>query len=184
MFGLAEQIGGAQFAIGANVIGNHQCFGRPGKQIDADAAEQLALGFGNKGVAGANKHIDRRHAGGAKRHRTHRLDAAEAPDFIGAGHRLCRNNRRRRPALERRCTGDNARHAGHLGGDDAHMRRCQQWIFATGHITARGIDRDMGVAEHNAGQRFNFDIVHRITLDLGKIAHLRLREFDVFQRLA
>ena len=83
MLGLAEQIGGADFAVDA-VVGDHQRLGRAGEQIDADAAEQLALGFGDIGVAGADDHVDRRDRLGAERHRGDRLDAAEHVDFVGA----------------------------------------------------------------------------------------------------
>ena len=39
MFGLAEQIGSANFAVHA-AVGDDQGLGRTGQQIDADAAEQ------------------------------------------------------------------------------------------------------------------------------------------------
>ena len=41
----------------------------------------------------------------------------------------------------------------------------------------------MGVTKDNARQCLNFDILHRIPLDLRKVTHLGLREFDVFQIL-
>ena len=61
MLGLAEQIGGADLAVDA-VVGDHQRLGRAGEQVDADAAEQLALGFRHIGVARADDHVDRRDA--------------------------------------------------------------------------------------------------------------------------
>ena len=57
MLGLAEQVGGADLAVDA-VVGDDQRLGRPGEQVDADAAEQLALGFRHIGVAGADDHVD------------------------------------------------------------------------------------------------------------------------------
>jgi hypothetical protein len=35
------------------------------------------------------------------------------------------------------------------------------------------------VAQHDSRQRFAFDVQHRVALDLRKIPHLRLGEFDV-----
>ena len=37
--------------------------------------------------------------------------------------------------------------------------------------------------ENDSGQRLDFDIFHRLPLDLGKVADLVLREFDVVDRL-
>ena len=52
MLGLAEQVGGADLAI-HGFVGDDQRLGRPGEQVDADAPEQLPLGFGDK-VIGTN----------------------------------------------------------------------------------------------------------------------------------
>jgi hypothetical protein len=37
----------------------------------------------------------------------------------------------------------------------------------------------LGQAEHDTGQRLDFEVLHRFALLLGEIAHLRLRELDV-----
>ena len=58
MLGLAEQIGGAHLAVD-RLVGDDQRLGRAGEQVDADAAEELPLGFGDEGVAGADQHVDR-----------------------------------------------------------------------------------------------------------------------------
>ncbi len=76
VLGLAEQVGGAHLAVD-RVVGDDQGLGRAGEQVDADAAEQLPLGLGDIGVAGADDHIDRRDRLGAERHRGDRLHAAE-----------------------------------------------------------------------------------------------------------
>ena len=55
MLSLAQQISRCQFAIAANFIGDHQRFGRPGKQVDADPTEQLTLGFGSKALPGPTR---------------------------------------------------------------------------------------------------------------------------------
>ena len=107
VLGLAEQIGGADFAVDA-VVGDHQRLGRAGQQVDADAAEQLPLGLRHIGVAGADDHVDGRDGLGAERHRGDRLHAAQHVDFVGAAEVHGGDDRRMRPALERRRAGDDA----------------------------------------------------------------------------
>ena len=51
VLGLAEQVGGAHLGVGG-VIGDNQRLGRTGQQVDADAAEQLPLGLGDKALPG------------------------------------------------------------------------------------------------------------------------------------
>ena len=58
MLGLAEQVGRADLAVDA-VVGDHQRLGRAREQVDADAAEQLALGLRHIGVARPDDHVDR-----------------------------------------------------------------------------------------------------------------------------
>ena len=115
MFGLAEQIGCANFAVHA-VVGDDQGLGRAGQQVDADAAEQLALGLRHIGVAGADNHVHRLDALRAECHGRHCLHAAEHEDFVGAAEIHGGNDGRMRTALERRRAGDDALYAGDLGG--------------------------------------------------------------------
>ena len=99
MLGLAEQIGGAHLAVDG-VVGDDQRLGRPGKKIDADAAEQLPLGLGHIGVARPDQHVDRRDRLGAERHGGDRLHAAEHENLVGAAEMHRRHDRRMRAALE------------------------------------------------------------------------------------
>ena len=78
----------AQISPSTRLVGDDQRLGRPGQQVDADAAEQLALGLRHIGVAGADDHVDRRDALGAERHGRHRLHAAEHVDLVGAAEML------------------------------------------------------------------------------------------------
>jgi hypothetical protein len=105
VLGLAEQVGGADLGV-HGVVGDHQRLGRPGEQVDADAAEELALGLGDEGVARADQHVDRRDRLGAERHRADRLHAAEHVDLVGAGQVHRRDDGRVRLALEGRRAGD------------------------------------------------------------------------------
>jgi hypothetical protein len=123
VLGLAEEIGGDQARVGA-VVGDHEDLGRAGQQIDADAAEQLALGLGDIGVAGPHKHVDGRHAvNETERHRSQCLHPAQAHHRVSAGspHRV-EHRRMDPPVALGRGTGDHVLHTGDLGHADRHER--------------------------------------------------------------
>ncbi|MOA23216.1 hypothetical protein D3C78_1438220 [compost metagenome] len=84
-----------------------------------------------------------------------------------------------RLALIRRRGRHNALHPRHLGGQHAHVRRSQQRVFPAGDVAAHGVHRHVLVAQHHAGVRLHFHVAHRVPLDLGEVAHLRLGERDV-----
>ena len=180
VLGLAEQIGGADLAVDA-VVGDDQRFGRAREQIDADAAEELALGFRHVGVAGPHDHVDGADGLGAQCHGGDRLHAAEHVDVVGAAEVHGGDDGRVRPALERRRAGDDALHARHARGHDRHMRRGDHGIASARHVAADRIHRDVPVTEHDAGQRLDLEIAQRLLLLLREIAHLRLRELDVVE---
>ena len=58
VLGLPEQVGGDELGVG-RLVGDHEDLGRAGEQVDADRPEQLALGLGDVGVAGADDHVHR-----------------------------------------------------------------------------------------------------------------------------
>ena len=180
MLGLAEQIGRAHFAIDA-VVGDDQRLGRPGEQIDADPAEQLPLGFRDVSVARPDDHVDCGDSLGAQRHGGDRLHAAEHENLVGAAEMHGRDDRRMRPAMKRRRAGDDVLHAGDARGDDRHMRRRHHRVAAARHVAADRIYRDVPVAEHDAGQRLDFEIAQRLLLLLREVAHLRLGKLDVVE---
>ena len=64
-----------------------------------------------------------------------------------------------RPALVWRGTGNDTFHTGHAGRDDRHMRRGDHRITPAGNIAADRIHRDVLVAQDDAGQRLNFEIL-------------------------
>ena len=88
-----------------------------------------------------------------------------------------------RAPLVRRRAGNDVPDPGDARGHDRHMGRRDHRIAPARHVAADAVDRNVAMAEHDAGQRFDLDILHRITLDLREVADLRLREFDVGDRL-
>jgi len=83
VLGLAEQVGGAHLAVDA-VVGDDQRPRSGREQIDADAAEQLTLGFRHIGVAGPDYHVDRADCLGAERHGGGLPAPAEHVDVVAA----------------------------------------------------------------------------------------------------
>ena len=58
VLGLADQVAGDDGRVG-RVVGDHRHLGRPGEHVDADLAEQGALGLGDELVARADDHVGR-----------------------------------------------------------------------------------------------------------------------------
>ena len=121
MLGLPQQIGGADFRIYCLVRDDH-CFGRAGKQINAHAAEKLALGLCDIGVSRPNKHVYRIDGFRAQSHSANGLNPAQTQDFMRPAKMHRGNNRRVRAPIHRRRRGDNARHARNRSGENRHMR--------------------------------------------------------------
>ena len=178
MFGLPQQVGGAEFRID-RVIGDQHGLGRAGEQVDADAAVQLALGLGDIGVAGTDQHVDRGDGFGADGHRAHRLHAAQHIDLMRATQVHRGDDGGVRRTLDRRGRGDDAGHARNRRGQHRHMRRGHHRELATRHIAADRLHRNVAVAEDHAGQGFHLDIRHRRPLRLCKPANLGLGEPDI-----
>ena len=84
MLSLPKQIGRADFAV-HRLVGDDERLRRAGEQVDADPAEQLALGFRHVSIAGPDKHIHWRNRLSPERHRCDGLDAAEHIDIVGSG---------------------------------------------------------------------------------------------------
>ena len=120
---------------------------------------------------------------GAKRHRRHRLNAAEQVDLIGTAQRHRGDRRGRRLAIQRRRAGDHPLHAGNLRRHHAHVRAGHHRIAAAGNVTTDAGDRDVLVAEPHAGQRFHLHVAQGGMLHFGKMADLRLGELDVVDDL-
>src|SRR5579885_1897495 len=80
---LSQQVGRTDLAVDA-FVGNYQCLGWPGKQIDTDTSEQLPLGLGYVGISGPDYHVNRLDSFGPERHRRHSLHPAQYVDFVRA----------------------------------------------------------------------------------------------------
>ncbi len=89
-----------------------------------------------------------------------------------------------RLALVGRGAGDDARHAGDLGGDHRHVGGGDHRVLAARHVAADRVHRDVLVAEHDAWQRLDLDVLERRALLLGEVPDLRLGELDVLDRPA
>ena len=89
VFRLANQIRRNDGRISAG-IGNDGDFRRPGEQIDTDAAEQHALGLGDKPVARPDQNICRMAREQTESQRGDTLNASERQDPVGAAimHRI------------------------------------------------------------------------------------------------
>ena len=182
VLGLGEQVDGDEERVGV-LVGDDEDLGRPGEQVDADLAEQLALGLGHVGVAGAGDEVDAVHRLRADGHRGHGLHAAEDPDLVGAGEVHRGHGRGGDLAADRRGAGDDAGHPGDLGGDDGHVRRGGQRVLAARDVGAGGLHGHVPVAEEDPGQRLDLDVGHRGALHLGEVPDLGLHEDDVVDHL-
>ena len=178
MLGLAEQVGGDHLRV-RRLVGDHQDLGRPGEQVDADPAVELPLRLRDIGVARPDQHVDRRDALRPQPHRADRLDPAQDIDLVGAGERHCGHRLRMRRAVGRRRAGGDSFHAGHLGGDHAHMGRGDHRVTPARNVAADAADRNVAVAEDHARDRLHLHVGHRVALDLGEVADLGLGELDV-----
>ncbi len=106
MLGLREEIGGDPGRIVA-AVGDHQYLGGAGDEIDADSAEDAALGRRDIGVAGTDDLVDRRNRPRAMGERRHRL----------------RQHERIEHAVRRRHHHDHSLDPGDLGRNRVHQHR-------------------------------------------------------------
>ena len=182
MLCLTEQVGGDDHGVG-RLVGDDQDLRRAGDEVDADLAEQPALGLDDVRVARADEEVHRVDRLRPERERRERLDAAEDVDLVGA-REVHRGDRGvRDPAVERRRAGRDALDAGDLRRDDAHVRGRDHRVAAAGHVRADARDGNVPVAEPDAGKRLDLEVGHRRPLRLRERPHLLLAERDVVQHL-
>ncbi len=120
MLGLRQEIAGDPVGMAA-LVGEDQDFRGARDHVDADPAEDQALGGRHIGIAGADDLGDRRDALRAVGERRHRLCPADAVDFVDAGELRRRQHQGRELAVRRRHHHHQPRNARHLGGDGIHQ---------------------------------------------------------------
>jgi len=182
MFRLPQQVRSTQFTIDC-FVGNDQRFCWTSKQVNAHTAKQLTFSFRYKSIARTNNHIHRVNGLCPNGHGTNCLNTAHNINFIGASNIHCHHNRRRRFAIKRRCSSNHPWHTGHFGGHHTHVRTGHQRIFTTGHITTHTVHGHILMTQDHTRQCFHFHILKGIALMLGKIPHLFLGKFYIFNIL-
>ena len=166
MFGLRQKIGGDPLRI-AGRVGDDQNFGRPGDHVDADDAEDPALGRRDIGVAGTDDLRDRRDARRAIGQRRDRLRAADAVDLIDAGKLgRCQNERIDMP-IRRRDHHDQAGHPCHFRRDRVHEHRGGIARRAARHVEAGRFDRLPAPAEFDAERIGEHEVLRPLLLVKG-----------------
>ena len=186
MLGLAQQVCGTQFAI-YRVVGNDQGLRRTGQEVDTDASEELTLGLGDIGVAGAYQHVDRleiaaRRTLGSERHQANGLYAAKRQDGIRARHVLGHHDSRTGLPPIRRGGRQDPLDPRHLGRDHSHVCGGHKRILAARHIGPDRIYRCVPMTEDHARQGLDLDVLQRVLLDLGKVPDLCLGEGNIVNR--
>ena len=86
VLGLGEQVDRDPRGIDG-VVGDDRDLGRAREPVDADRAEDLALGLDDIRVARTDDHVDRPQRAGAERHRRDRLGAADRVHLVDLGDR-------------------------------------------------------------------------------------------------
>jgi hypothetical protein len=179
VLGLADQVACDDGGVGA-VVGDDRHLGRSGEHVDADLAEQHALGLGDELVAGADDDVGRLAGEQAVGHRGDRLHTAQGHDDVGAGRvEGVQQIRMHRTATKRAGAGDDRGHAGRLGGGHAHVGRRDVRIAAGRRVAAGHVDRHHALAGGDAVVQRDLELVQRTALRGGERAHLRDREVDV-----
>ena len=134
-------------------------------------------------LPGPDEEVDRVDRLGPERQRGERLDAAEDVDLVGAGE-VHRGDRGVGHApVERRRARRHPLDARDLRRDDAHVGGGDHRVAAAGHVRADARDRDVPVAEPDAGKRLDLEVDHRRALRPRERPHLLLAERDVVEHL-
>src|SRR5437016_11394844 len=182
MFCLAQEVSRTDLSV-YGFICDDEGLGWPGDQVDADASEKLTLGLGYKGIARTYDHRDRSDRFGAERHGRDRLNAAHTVDFVRSAKVHRGYHGRAWLAMIWRGRRDHSRHACDFCRHYAHVSGGDQRIFSTRYVAAHRINRHVFMAENDARQCFDFNVLYRRPLSLSEVAHLRLSEFDVINGL-
>ena len=175
MLGLRQHVDGEEARLG-RFVGHDIDLAGPGELVDADLAEDLALGLVHIGIAGADDLV---HGGNGRRavgHGCDRLRAANPEDPVGAREVAAGDHRRVRIGRQ---AGDDFLAAGNLRRNDRHHRCRENRIAAAGHIGADALDRNDAVAQVHACQIRDLERKHRCELSLRERLDARNRELGV-----
>src|SRR5215203_227005 len=188
MFGLPEEVGGQKGRVGC-LVGDDGDLGGSGQEVYAHPPEELALGFGDVGVARPDYHVDRLNLLHAKRYRGQGLHPADTQYLVGpaAGHRIKHRLvdavRLAVLPLARRGDGDDPLHPRHLGHSDGHYRGTEHGVHPRWCVGAHRVHRDLLLAQDYAGQGLLLEVDERLLLELGEVLDLLLGEADVLLEL-
>ena len=184
MFGLREQISSNKARIGFSISNNENLRGTCGhiNGRTVRTAADLALGFGDVGVARPEDLRDGGDRFGAESHGSNRLSAAHLINLINAAQTSrCENrigNRRRRAENDAAAAGDLGRNAKH---QHCGKERCR----AARNIEADGADRASNLLTNDAGHGFDSDrLEHFSGVKFFDIFGRGLKCFDEFRRKA
>ena len=167
----------------AAVVGDDEDLGRSGEQVDSDLAEQLPLRLSHVGVAWTGDQVDPADGLGAQRQGGHRLHAAEKVDLVSTGQVHRGDGGGRDLAVDRRRTCRHPRHPRDLGGHDRHVGGGHQRVPAARDVRAGRRDRQVPLAEPDAGQSFDLELPHRVELVPGEVSYPFLHGADVVENL-
>lgn len=103
------------------VVRHDQHLCRAGEEIDADGAEELALGLGHERVSGPGDEVHFGDAGGPERHGRDGLHAPENVDAVGAREMHGGDGSVGDLAGDGGRAANDIGHAGDFGGEDCHV---------------------------------------------------------------
>jgi hypothetical protein len=150
VLGLGEEIDRDQAGI-VGGIGEDDDLGGAGDGIDADAAEDLPLGLGDIGIAGADDAIDGGDGSRAIGEGRHGLGAADAVGLGDAGEAGGGGDEGGKNPARAGHGHDDARNPGDAGGDRVHQHGGGVGGLAAGDIDADGVERAPAEAHADSG---------------------------------
>ena len=149
VLGLGEQIHRQPVRIAVTVADDHD-FRRAGDGIDADLAEDPALGRGHIGVTGADNLVHRPDGFGAVGQRGDGLRTADAVELVHASQVGRGLHDGAEHAIGRRCHHDDFSDTGHLGRNRIHQYGRGIGGLAAGDIDAHAVQRRDPLTQHVA----------------------------------
>ena len=183
MLGLADEVGSNDFGIGV-LVSEDQAVGGAGEHVDADAAEQDALGFGDELIARPDQNARGRNIEKSERHRGHALHAAHGENAVGAADVGGVEDRRMNADIgPRRRANRDVLAAGDLGSGYRHDGGGDMAVAAAGHIAAGSFDGDGFLACGQTRHDLDLDIGEGLLLGFGEFADIVVGEADIVLEL-